>query len=165
MKGTFRDCGPGSQPQLDYICQGPSCNALDQFPFGNTVANTAASSLEYKSSSRCESFNSPYFGQMLFEQKSSGYGTDSRVSQDQNITLPNCKGLHIFSDGTSQGTSVNGFERTNQPDCAPQQPPQSSSVSPQLPQSSSESPQLPQSSSVPPQGPGPSISVVCSPSV
>lgn len=139
LTGNFRDCGPNTQPQLDYVCQGPSCNALDQFPFGDTV-NTAGSSLNYKSSLRCELYNSPYFGPILFEQKSSGTGTDSSVSQDQNITLSNRKGLQIFSDGTSEGTNVNGFERTDQPDCA-LQPSQSSSIYSQ--------------------GLGPSIPVVC----
>lgn len=133
MEGNFRDCGPGHPPQLDYSCQGSSCNALDPFPFGNTVTNTAGISLDYKSSSRCESFDSPYYGPMLFKQLGSGPGTDGRVFQDQNITLPNCKGLHIFSDGTTQGTKVNGYTRTNRPDCAPQPPPQSLSVNSQSP--------------------------------
>lgn len=125
LKGTFRDCGSGNPPQLDYNCQGPKCNGLDQFPLGSTKDN-GGGNLDYKSDSRCGTFDSPYYGPIMFEMKDTG--GDSRVSQEQNMTLSNCKGLHIFSDGTTSGTTVNGYTRNNDPGCGPA-PAQSSPAS------------------------------------
>lgn len=119
LTGTFKDCGHGHPPQIDYACQGPSCTALDQFPLG--LSSDTQTSVEYKSAARCEAFNSMYFGPMLFTQPD--LSSDHRVSQEQNITLPNCKGLHIYSDGTSIGTHVDGVTRTGpEPECLPQPP-------------------------------------------
>lgn len=145
LKGNFRDCGTNHPPQLDFSCQGTNChNALDQFPFG--VLKDSASSLDYQSNSRCESFASQYYGPMMFEQRDAD--PDHLVSQDQNITLPSCKGLHITSDGTSEGTNVNGFAIVNQLDC----PPTGSTTAAQA-------------SSVSPQGPGSSVPVVSNPPI
>ncbi|KAF2683914.1 hypothetical protein K458DRAFT_487474 [Lentithecium fluviatile CBS 122367] len=126
LKGTFRDCGPGNLPQIDFACQGIACNGFDQYPMGTIGDNGGR--LEYKSTVRCEAYNSMYYGPMLFTQPDPN--ADHRVSQNQNITLPACKGLHIISDGTSSGTKVSGYQRTEEPECAPQEPQPSGQVTP-----------------------------------
>ncbi|ORY09872.1 hypothetical protein BCR34DRAFT_602470 [Clohesyomyces aquaticus] len=134
ITGNFKDCGPGQKPQIDFVCQGTVCPSFGEFPQG-TVADTGndLDSLSYKSTARCESLNSNYFGSLLFQQAQPEI--DARVSQEQNITLPKCKGLHVQSDGTSAGTHVDSIDRTNEPDCAPLPPLSSTPIV--IPQSSS----------------------------
>ncbi|KAF2462642.1 uncharacterized protein BDR25DRAFT_347662 [Lindgomyces ingoldianus] len=132
LKGTFTDCGPGNLPQLDFGCAGPSCGVLDQFPGGASVDN--GNGLDYKSNARCDSKGSNYISQYVFSQP--GNQVDHPVAQEQNITLPDCKGLHVQSDGTGAGTKVDAVTRTTGADCEPPPPRGSTIIVIPLPQSS-----------------------------
>ncbi|ORX93344.1 hypothetical protein BCR34DRAFT_239750 [Clohesyomyces aquaticus] len=131
LKGTFTDCGPGNLPQLDFGCVGSSCFVLNEFPGGASVDN--GNGLDYKSNARCDSKGSTYISQYVFTQPENQI--DHPVAQEQNITLPECKGLHVQSDGTGAGTKVDGVTRTTGPDCEPPPPRASTVIIPQ-PQSS-----------------------------
>ncbi|KAF2472175.1 uncharacterized protein BDR25DRAFT_302932 [Lindgomyces ingoldianus] len=145
LTGSFLDCGPGKLPQLDFSCAGPSCGSLNQFPGG--VATDSGNNLDFKSNARCDSGNSNYISQYVFTQPSTEI--DHKVSQEQNITLPNCKGLHVQSDGTSAGTNVDSLTRTTGPDCEPPQPPKASSSVIVVPPAQSSAPGGVQSSGAP----------------
>ncbi|KAF2257561.1 hypothetical protein CC78DRAFT_622512 [Lojkania enalia] len=142
LAGSFKDCGPGNLPQIDFSCTGPACSTLNEFPGGTALGD--GSSLKYSSEASCESENTNYLSQFVFSQPPPEI--DHYVSQEQNITLPDCKGLHVESDGTSAGTRVDSLTRSSGPGCEPEPPSESSSALPLEPplESSSVAPPEPQ---------------------
>jgi hypothetical protein len=101
---------------LDFTCTGPSCAALEDFLLGSTT-DAGSGVVQYSSASQCDSFDSKYYGPILFTQPKNA--ADLLVSQEQNITLPNCTSLHIQSDGTTAGTKVDSVDIAGLIACQP----------------------------------------------
>ncbi|KAH7402524.1 hypothetical protein BKA66DRAFT_604108 [Pyrenochaeta sp. MPI-SDFR-AT-0127] len=121
--GVFSNCGPGVNTyELQYHCKGPACSSINGFQ--NVKCNQDGGSMTCSNDVKCPSGISSYMSNFTFTQNdgdpwkpSSQNERDSRVQQQQLISLPSCAKFSLTSDGTKAGTKVDDGGKADEKQC------------------------------------------------
>ncbi|PSN69870.1 hypothetical protein BS50DRAFT_631841 [Corynespora cassiicola Philippines] len=113
-QGQFSNCGPGvDNYELSYHCKGPSCSSINGFQ--NIKCNTdGGSAVSCSNDVKCPQGIASYQSNFTFTQSApdplhpSHAEPDTLVQQEQHVLLASCAKLSVYSDGTKQGTRVDG---------------------------------------------------------
>jgi hypothetical protein len=100
LNGTFTSCGPGQDFGYQFVCNGPSCDELANFPGTTCISDPTSNTLSCNNGVTCLG-PSNYTASFNLSQAT------SLVSLSQLIVLPDfCEDITVTSSGTTGGVNA-----------------------------------------------------------